>query len=285
MTAPEGFYDGLGASLCAPIMGVDPHRSPYDVWNEYLHPEARPNLDDNEQVEAGIALEPAIAQWAAKKWGIQIQYQPPLAKHPTLPFIQCHPDALVVGETAGMEVKNRGFQTLKLYRSLDAFESDSDRAQASEVLQCHASMLVTGASHWYLAVAVAGQKLLRFRIERDQEIADAIEGRYTEFWDYIQRGTPPPPINAADCHALWQHHVVGKVIEADEELAALAERRRTLKDAVKEAEGELEFVEFRLKRAMQDAEELRYKGVKLLTWREQKRAGYVVKATAFRVMR
>lgn len=286
-TAPTGFYDGLGASLCAAIMGEDSHRSPYDVWNEFLHPEARPNLDENEIIEAGHIFEPAIARWAAKRWGLEIDYNPdrlPI-KHPTLPFMQCHPDALIVGEPAGMEIKNRGLQMLRTYRSLEMFEDDMDRAQPSEVLQSHACMAVTGAERWYLAVGIGGQKLLRFIINRDEAIVRAIEEAYARMWEHIQRRIPPPPINRDDCRALWPGHMPGKIIVASDDLAEVCAKRSALKAQIKALNDEVEFCELQIMREMKDAEELHHGGKKILSWRQQSRGEYVVKASSFRVMR
>jgi predicted phage-related endonuclease len=287
MTAPPNYYDGLGASICGAIMGEDPNRSPYDVWREFTDPAARPNLDDNEAVEAGVMLEPAVAQWTAKRLGVQLDYQPGrLIKHPTLPFMQCHPDALVLGEAAGMEVKNRGLQTARVYASLDDFAEDMDRAQATEVLQCYASLACNPTfTHWYLGVAVGGQKLLTFKIMRDNAIIEPIERRYEEFWGYVERHEPPPPINTSDCAKLWPSHVSGSFVEATEVVAAAVEERKRLKKIVKEANDRLEFEDFKIQSFMQDAEELRVGGKKVLTWREQERGGYEVKPTRFRVMR
>jgi predicted phage-related endonuclease len=191
----------------------------------------------------------------------------------------------VVGEDAGMEVKNRGLQTLRTYSDLAEFDEEMDRAQATEVLQCHASMAVTGAKHWYLAVAVGGQKLLRFKIKRDDDICRVIEQRYEEFWGYVQRREPPPPINTSDCAKLWPTQRPGSFIEATEVIAAAVEERKSLKKVMKDAKQQLEFVDFRIQSFMQDHEELRVGGKKVLTWKEQERAGYVVEPTKFKVMR
>lgn len=293
--APSNFYDGLGASIAGAICDLDRFKSRYALWCEYTDPASRPNLDDNEAVEAGLALEPAIAQWAAKKRNLEIDYQPGrLIKHPTIPYLQCHPDAMVLAdngkrllapECAGLEVKNRGFQTLKLYRDLENFTDDSDRAQPTEVLQCHASMLVTGATHWYLAVAVAGQKLLTFRIERDEKIAEQLYRAYADFWQCVQTGVPPPPTNLRDAARMWPHQIPGLSIEATPDILAAHEKRKELKRLVKDTEDDIDFLELRLKVFMAEAEELRHGKVKLLTWKQQERKGYTVEATKFRVMR
>lgn len=280
------FYSGLGASVCAAILGEDPHKSPYDLWREFTDPSTRPQLDDNEAVEAGVALEPAIAQWAAKRLGIEITYKPgALIQHPQLPFMRCHPDAMVVGENAGVEVKNRGLQTARVYAELADFQDDMDRAQASEVLQCHASITVSRAKHWYLGVAVGGQKLLTFKILRDDAICEAIEKKYEEFWGYVERREPPPPINVSDCNRLWPTQRPGSYIDATEEIAALVKERAAIKSRLKEAKERVDWLDFQIKAYMKDAEELRVGGKKALTWKYQKREAYTVEATEFRVMR
>jgi predicted phage-related endonuclease len=281
------FYSGLGASVCAAILGEDKHKSPYDLWHEFVHPESRPNLDDNEAVEAGVALEPAIAQWAAKRLGVTIDYKPgALIQHPNLPFMRCHPDAMVVGEAAGMEVKNRGLQTARVYAELADFQDEMDRAQATEVLQCHASMAVHKAAKcWYLGVAVGGQRLLTFKIPRDDDICRAIEGKYETFWNGVLTKTPPPPINTSDCNRLWPTQVPGSVVEATEEIAAAVMERERIKASQKDEKRQLDFLDLKIKSFMRDAEELRVGGKKALTWKAQKRGEYKVEATEFRVLR
>ncbi len=113
--------------------------------------------------------------------------------------------------------------------------------------------------------------MLRFRIDRDEAIIAKIEESCERFWDCVQTGTPPEPVNLSDVDARWKTHSPGRIVEADEDLVALVEKRAALKAQKKDLETDLDFTNFQLKRAMEDAEELRRKGKKLLTWKSHTR--------------
>jgi putative phage-type endonuclease len=271
---PINHYDGLGGTAASVIVGCNRHKTPYQLWLEYTDPETRQDLSDNEAIEWGLALEPVIAQVAAKRWGIEIQYQPAEIKHPRLSFMRAHVDALVVDERAGMEIKNRGMMMRRFYGEAEEDGGDCDdidNVLPEEAIQCQTYMACTGYADWYLAVLTGGQRLLRFKIKRDDAIIAKIEDECETFWAHVMNGTPPEPVNSADAARRWPTHAPGRVIEADETLAELVEKRKALKAALKDSETDLEFVEFQLKRAMQDAEELRRGKVKLLSWKSHER--------------
>jgi putative phage-type endonuclease len=269
VTAPIGYYEGIGGSVCAAIMGLDPHKTPYDAWLNFVDPSTREDISDEEPIIWGNVLEKPVGLEAARRLGIEVVHQPDLVKHPRLPFMQAHVDFLVTNDDAGLECKNRGLFMLRQYDLADGVEVE-DQVLPTEALQVHHYMTVTGRKRWYLAVLVGGQKLLTFKFERDEAMCSRIEAACEEFWGYVQRGEPPPPINVEDCHKLWGAHAPGKIIEVQDDFAQVAELRATLKAELKRIDEELSFIDFRIKSTMQDAEEMRIGRRPIFTWKKNK---------------
>lgn len=285
MTAPEGYYEGIGGSMCAAIMGMDKNKSPYDAYLNFTDPSTRVDLSDNEPVLWGQLLELPIGMEAARRLGIEVAHQPALVKHPSIPVMQAHLDFRVVNQNALLEVKARGLNMLKQYDLTTEELEDGDRVLDTEAIQVHHYLAVTGFDLAYLGVLIGGQKLLTFKIKRDPDICALIEEKCVEFWGYVERREPPPPINVSDTRKMWPSQRPGSFIEADEVLASYVDQRKALKKQIKDATEQLTFIDFRIQSAMKDAEELRIGGKKVLTWKEQKRDAYTVEATTFRVMR
>lgn len=267
-------YDGIGGSVAAAVMGLSRYKTPFQAWLEYTDPSSRQDLSDNEAIEWGLALEPVIARVAAERWKIAIEYQPKVIPHPRLSFMRAHVDALVIGERAGMEVKNRGLLMARKYGETDEQDEDRDdldNVLPEEAIQCQTYMACTGYDYWYLPVLTGGQRLLRFKIKRDNAIIEKIETSCQKFWDCVQLGIPPDPINSDDADRRWREHVPGKIAEADDMLLAIIDKRVALKKTEKETKDALDFVNFQIKNAMRDAEELRRKGKKLISWKSHMR--------------
>lgn len=269
------YYDSIGASQAAAVMGLDPYKTPYALWREYVHPDERPNLDDVEAVQWGQLLQEPIANEAARRWNVEIRHNPKPIRHNAFPFMRASPDALVIGEPAGMEVKSRSIRAAAGYNEdAQGLDDATDAILESEACQCHHSLAVTGMDYWYLAVLIGGQTLLRFRIARDEAICRVIEDKCAEFWQYVQDGTPPPPTNSADAAKLWPRHTPGEVIEVTPDLLAGIEARRALKADVKRIDKELEGLDFILKTAMGSAEAIVDGKKPILTWKSQTRAHF-----------
>lgn len=269
MTSPTNYYDGIGGSMCAAIMGLDPHKTPYQAWREYLYPEERQDISNEEPVIWGNVLEAPVGFEAARRLGIEVVHQPNKepARHARIPFMQAHVDFLQVGGDAGLECKNRGLFMLRQYDL--AAEGVEDQVLPVEAIQVHHYMTVMERPTWYLAVLVGGQRLLTFKFARDLELSAQIERKCEEFWGYVQRREPPPPINVEDCNRMWPGHVAPAVVIEEgkrEEWLGVHARHEELKNIIKAAEEELEFLTFRIKSTMRDAEKLICGPKTLFTW-------------------
>ena len=56
----------IGASECAGIMGRDPYRTPYGIWQRKIHGEEN---FTNADIERGVALEKEARIWISKELG------------------------------------------------------------------------------------------------------------------------------------------------------------------------------------------------------------------------
>jgi predicted phage-related endonuclease len=274
------YFDQIGGSMAPAVLGIDPSRTPYQAWLEFIDPSTREDLSENEDIEAGNELEEAIFRWGVKRTGLSIvgeqfvQYSPAASFHPDYPFMRARPDGLVIrgdGEiVAGIECKNRNLFKRKQYGESTGAD-DTDAVLPTEAIQCHHNMAVTGIPKWHLFVLTGGNRLKTYVIRRDQSVCDAIIHRCSEFWEMVQSKTPPPPTNVNDCHLMWPKEAPGRAVEASDEVAAMVDRLRNLKASAGDLEVQIDLAAFKVKSFLKDGEILTRGGKQLASWKADKR--------------
>lgn len=227
----------IGASEAAAVCGLDAYRHPVDVWMEKTGRVDPPDLSDVECVEAGNVFEPAIRGWAAQRLGVKVNQVRQTVYHPDLPFVACHPDGKIVGSgnRAGLEIKNRSVWMRGRYG-----EPGSDAVLDTDLCQCQHTMAVTGWDLMHMAVVFGGQRLVLFRVPRDDGFIDSLLSGEAEFWKHIETDTVP----AIDWMADGSLDVVkrlypgtdGSTVFLPDRAAELHRERVALVAAIKEAQ-------------------------------------------------
>ena len=101
------------------------------------------------------------------------------------PFAHALPDRMVCREPAGLECKTTSsWEILKQCR--EGKYPDTWYAQIMHY------MMVTGAKKWYLAVLCFGHGFFWFTIERNEDEIAALSAAERDFWQHVQKDTPPP---------------------------------------------------------------------------------------------
>lgn len=242
----------LGASEAAAVLGLDPHRQAMDVWLEKTGRVPPVDLSDRECVEAGNVLEPAIRAWAAQRLGRRIDRVNRTIYHKEARHIACHPDGRIVGSMQGVEIKNRSVFMRSRYG-----EAGTDEVMDTDLVQCQHVMACTRWDVMHMPVVFGGQRLVLFRVVRDEEfIADMLAAE-DAFWSYIV-SDEMPPID-------WQHERVGElvrrlypgtdgsVVALPQEALGLHKELVELKASAKELAGELDRTRARLQFLMGSA--------------------------------
>lgn len=171
----------IGGSEAAAIVGLNPWASPYSVWAEKLG--MIPPKEDNEAMRLGRDLEDYVAKRFTEVTGKKVRRENNIIINPKYPFAHANVDRLIIGEDAGLEIKTTTTLNLKRFKN--------GEYPANYYCQCCHYMAVTGAKRWYLAVLILGKELKVFTIERDDAEICALMRSEEEFWQLVEKKTPP----------------------------------------------------------------------------------------------
>ncbi|KXU94191.1 hypothetical protein CR51_27355 [Caballeronia megalochromosomata] len=179
---------GIGGSECAAALGLDPYITQRELWERKLG--RLPEVEDTERMAAGRHIEPAIAAWAAEKYGFHLRMRHQSLVHRSFKFMRANVDRLVVGERRGVELKN--VDRLIVQRSKEWGDEGSSDVPERHYLQCQHYMEVLSFDEWDLIACIGGNELRRYHIERDEPLIEEIVERERSFWEMVIREEPPP---------------------------------------------------------------------------------------------
>ena len=183
---------GIGGSDAAVIMGMNPYKSPYQLWLEKTGQAEAPDLSGNQYVYWGTKNESNIADWFQEETGKKVKRLGTL-RSKEYPFMLANVDRTVVGENAGLEIKTAGVRQYRKWKD--------DEIPDDYYCQCLHYMAVTGADYWYIAVLLGGNEAKWKRIERNEEDIQHLIMAETDFWKLVETRTPPPVDGSDSCAA------------------------------------------------------------------------------------
>lgn len=287
---------GVTASDCAAILGVDPWSSPLSVYLDKTEDTA-----DNGAGEAaywGTALEHVVAtEWGMRHRaeGLRVCPTPGLLGSAEHPFMLATLDREVVdirgpipeweshavAAKVPLECKTTGLRNDEKW-----LESGSppERVQAQVMHQ----MIVCEAPRAYVACLVGGQSYREWTIEFDPQLAETIIALEAEFWQRVEDRNPPAPIgHDADDDALATLYPGDpeREIALSDDAAVYISAYLAHQAAEREAKAAREYYGQLLKAELGDAVDGIVDGKAAVTWRPQTRKEYTVAAAEFRVLR
>jgi len=188
----------LGASALAAVIGLNPYKTPYDVWNEYANgvdAEATPAM------LAGIDAEPIILKRANRSGQIPVKLvsaKQRLMRRADLTWLHATPDAISAPDAtlALGEMKFTQHFNKRLWQQ-DTFDGDPRTtgypAPDHYVVQAEFQAWLLERPYTYLVGDTLSEQFV-VRIERplDTDVKHALE-RAEAFWfDHVLKKTPPP---------------------------------------------------------------------------------------------
>ena len=216
---------GLGGSDASAIAGLNPYRTPLDVYHEKIS-DLEPD-DPNWRMEWGLIAEPIAADLYAKKTGRAIRRQP-LRRHSEYEFLIANVDRQIMAGTAdvtspgALEIKCPGighFSKIKAHGLPD---------YAVLQLQHYLGVLDYSWGSFAIFNSESGPPI-HFDMSADQELIENLFERERDFWlNHVVPRIPPPEIIDADNLNIPQ--IEGDVITIDE--PEWREAARDLQDAV-----------------------------------------------------
>lgn len=180
---------GIGSSDSSAAIGLNPYKSPLELWLEKTNRDqhlAKPNPeDDTAPVFWGVVLEPIVASQYQRRSGNRVRKVNAVLQHPENPWMLANIDREVIGspDVQILECKTAGLNGAKLWRE--------GVPKYVEVQVMH-QLAVTGKQAADVAVLLGGQQLEVYRIERDELLIKHLIELERQFWHYVETDTPPP---------------------------------------------------------------------------------------------
>lgn len=191
---------GIGGSDASVIVGLNPYKSPYQLWLEKTGQAEAPDLSGNQYIYWGHKNEANIADWFEEDTGKKVRKLGTLRSR-AHPFMLANVDRAVMGEEAGLEIKTAGVSQAKKWKG--------DEIPDAYYCQCLHYLAVTGADRWYIAVLIGGNEAIRKTVERNDEDIKALIEAERDFWDHVVTRTPPPVDGSASCAAALSERFKG----------------------------------------------------------------------------
>lgn len=242
---------GIGSSDAAAAVGLNPYKSPLELWLEKTGradtPSEHQGMDDPRFW--GTLLEPYVAVAYQQKTNRKVRKLNAVLQHPTLPFMLANIDREVVGspEVQILECKTAGEFGSRLWKN---------GVPEYVLLQVQHQLAVTGKSAADVAVLLCGQKLEIHRIERDDEIIARLMVLESHFWTHVESDTPPAADGSESAARALRHlyqgndtaldftgnavlgHTFDSLAALDQEIAAKERDAEHLKQAIQQAMGD-----------------------------------------------
>ena len=250
---------GIGGSDAGAILGVNKYKTPLDVYLDKTG--QSPDVEDNDAMYWGRALEDIVAYEYAKRTGKKVRRNNAILVHPEHKFMLANLDREIVGEPGILEIKTAA-------RADDWGEPGSDEVPESYLAQVMHYMAVTGAQFADIAVLIAGRKFQTYTIQRDDQLIEHMIEVERDFWENnVYRLVPPDAKTMADLNNRWRVDS-GAALVASVELHQKIKFLQALRDKEKEIQEERKELEFMIKEEMAEMSEiLDDQGNRLVTWK------------------
>ncbi len=240
---------GVGASECAAVLGLDPYRSAYDLYilKSELHEESGERAESEAQA-IGNLIEPTTAALAEQRLGCRLVKPTSTYKAPN-----------------GVMFANLDRQVEKSIRGADNCELKStgltegwgeegtDQIPERTLIQVTAQMVCSDArvSHVARLLGRWGFSFSMYRVEFNPRLAQVIEENVLEFWRCVEDGRAPA--NSVPSLEVISHvrRVPGKVVDISPEVVSNYRRAVSTRKDAEQVEEEAKAV---LLAALGDAE-------------------------------
>ena len=262
MISKELRRSGIGGSDVAAILGVDPRRDAFSVWQE-KRGESHPT-PATWRMKLGKIVERAIGDCYQELTGREIVWLDETQRSPVREWMVVTPDAVCLNELRGLDAK---------MVSWDQRHKWGDKPADVPVeyqLQVRYYMAALDYPVWDIAALIGMEEPVIYSFERDLEYEGLILDALEEFWqDYIVAGRQPP-VGGSEASRQWLKHRFPRHREplrkATEIEAAALDAYAQVRIEEKAAQSEKQRLENTLKLACGDGEGLEWPRGRF-TWR------------------
>lgn len=264
---------GLGGTDVAAIAGVNPWRTPLDVYLDKTGQQATDQRDIPEAAQWGTDLEALIASKWAKTHGRVIR-RVGLMRDAAHPHRLASVDRVVLAPASRTATALYEGKTTGLRRETDwtaGIWGDFGRLPAEYLCQVQWYLGITGLDLCHVACLIGGQRLVEVSVPFDPALFDALAADADAFWArHIQACQPPEP-TIADLPRLAQLYprTVDDPVELDDDAYEAVRRYAEAKTRIRHVESEAANHELTIKTALGEHTTGTTDGNTVVTWRPQ----------------
>jgi putative phage-type endonuclease len=171
----ESRRKGLGGTDIAAIMGINPHKTAYEVYLEKVEGYGK-DLSDNKAVRRGNIFEAPTAELYELETGKKT-YCTGTVTHKEYPFFIANPDRIIPEESRGVEIKTVGYYSKKEWG-----ESGSKMIPEHYYMQIAHYMFVLDYQYWDVAALFPDYEIRIYSFERNSHIDEMISQWGKPFW-------------------------------------------------------------------------------------------------------
>lgn len=249
---------GIGGSDVAAILGLSKWSTPFQVYADKRgEAEDKPG---NVDMLIGTMLEPWLFEEYKRVEGADIQKIDEILYDDEYPFLFANVDGL------------RPDRVVEFKTARDDSEwgqPGTDQVPTPYFLQTQHYMRVTKKPLCDLGVLFKSSRvpeLVIYRIERNEEVLDAVIPKLVEFWNCVVEGVAPAAISSDDAN--WKYRKSEpKAISASDDIAKSAADLRRVKDAMATLKEQQDLLEAKIKEYMQTNDVLKSGSEILATWK------------------
>lgn len=295
----EGRRTGIGGSDVAAVLGLNPWKTPLDVWNDKLGLSEDKGM--SEPAYWGTVLEDTVAKEFQLRTGKRVQNVSHQFADPETPWAIANIDRAIINpdiakrvrplEMTEKEIAKYGYRPITTdiaFEAKTAHAFTADLWGPSQELEIKQNNLRTEHEiplyyetqiQWYcgilrlrgmyLAVLIGGSDFRMYWVDARPDVFQVIKEKCSAFWNnYVLTKTPPEPINIEDVLKLYGRSN-GKAIEAQGDLAINYGEYARLNGEIKELKKQQDAVKAKIAIDMKDNEILTLDGKKVLTYKTQ----------------
>ena len=299
----EGRRTGIGGSDVAAVLGLNPWKTPLDVWNDKLG--LSEDKEMSEPAYWGTVLEDTVAKEFHLRTGKRVQKVSHQFADPETPWAIANIDRAIINREIAKKIRPLlNVEEIERYANITGVERPINTDVAFEAKTAHAFTAdLWGPSQeleikqnniktehviplyyetqiqWYcgilklkgmyLAVLIGGSDFRMYWVDARPDVFQVIKEKCAAFWNNnVLTRTPPEPINIEDVLKLYGKSN-GKAVEAQGELAIDYGEYARLNGEIKELKRQQDAVKARIAIGMKDNEILTLDGKKVLTYKTQ----------------
>ena len=187
---------GIGGSDAGTAVGVNPYKSPYQLYLEKIGDLIPEDISNKPAVKRGVRLEPEIMKWVKEDLNITLRKDNTTHISEEYPHLFCHNDGTVVGSHRIAEIKAPSDHMRNKWG-----EPGTDAVPPYYLAQgVHALAIqpeMDGVDYFaYFDDPSIG--ILHFKLERKKSLIDAYLAKVNRFWGHVVDRIPPPPQDEND---------------------------------------------------------------------------------------